>query len=106
MAKEIRRKEDKIRKAPDDLEEKIAKLRRRTEAEKMNTMMLDLEETEAELTERMIELESVCSIKVQGVNCVVRAVAYMYVRLRKREEALSTCWRMIGAWRASESALQ
>ena len=36
----------------------------------------------------------------------MRAGACMYVRLRKRKEALSTCWRMIGAWRASANALQ
>ena len=62
LAKEIRKKEAKIRKAPGDLEEKIAMLRR-TEAEKMDTMMFDLERTKRKLAFRTVQLESVCSIK-------------------------------------------
>ena len=65
LNKTVRKQKEKLRKAPDELEEKIAKLRR-TEAEKRERMKASLEQTEESLTASASELASVCSLQRLG----------------------------------------
>jgi hypothetical protein len=65
LNKTARKEEEKIRKAPDELEEKIAKLRR-TEAEKRDQMENSLEQTKEELAASASELASVCALQRLG----------------------------------------
>ena len=60
LNKTARKEKEKLRKAPDELEEKIAKLRR-TEAEKRDQMAVSLEQTEGSLAASVSELATVCS---------------------------------------------
>ena len=63
--KTARKEEEKIRKAPAELEEKVAKLRR-TEAEKRDQMEASLEQTKGSLAASASELASVCSLQRLG----------------------------------------
>ena len=65
MNKTARKEKEKLRKAPAELEEKIAKLRR-TEAEKRDQMEASLEQTEGRLAASVSELASVCSLQRLG----------------------------------------
>ena len=65
LNKTARKEEEKLRKAPAELEEKIAKLRR-TEAEKRDQMEASLEQTEGRLAASVSELASVCSLQRLG----------------------------------------
>ena len=65
LNKAARKEEEKIRKAPDELEEKVAKLRR-TEAERRDQMEVSLEQTKESLAESTSELASVCALQRVG----------------------------------------
>ena len=65
LNKTARKEEEKIRKAPDELEEKVAKLRR-TEAERRDQMEVSLEQTKESLAESTSELASVCALQRVG----------------------------------------
>ena len=60
-----RKEKQKLRRAPDELEEKIAKLRR-TEAEKFDQIVDSIRQTKGNLTASMSELVSVCSLQRVG----------------------------------------
>ena len=62
LNKTARKEKEKLRKAPAELEEKIAKLRR-TEAEKRDQMEASLEQTEVSLAASASELASVCALQ-------------------------------------------
>ena len=65
LNKTARREQEKLRKAPAELEEKVAKLRR-TEAEKRDQMEASLEQTKESLAASASELTSVCALQRLG----------------------------------------
>ena len=65
LTKTSRKQQEKLRKAPAELEEKVAKLRR-TEAEKRDQMADSLKQTKGSLEASASELASVCSLQRFG----------------------------------------
>ena len=65
LNKTARKQQEKLRKAPAELEEKVAKLRR-TEAEKRDQMEVSLEQAKGSLAASASELASVCSLQRLG----------------------------------------
>ena len=65
MNKTARKEKEKLRRAPHELEDKIAKLRR-TEAEKLDQIADSLKQTKGNLAASVCELASVCSLARLG----------------------------------------
>jgi predicted metal-dependent hydrolase len=65
LNKTARKEKEKLRRAPHELEDKIAKLRR-TEAEKLDQLADSLKQTKGNLAASVCELASVCSLARLG----------------------------------------
>ena len=65
MNKTVRKEKQKLRRAPDEVEEKVAKLRR-TEAEKLDQIVDSIRQTKGNLAASVSELAFVCSLQRNG----------------------------------------